>query len=147
MGDAMMATKISVLEDWCERVWGQQDARAIDEIFEDDGSAKGLSREELTGPAEFRLFHSAICALLSDTSMTVEDYIEQDNKLANICTFRGTCRKTGKKVLMEGSMFAAYRGDKLLSCDNHFEFMALFEQLELLPKNSFATALSGEQVV
>ncbi len=42
------------------------------------------------------------------------------------------------------SMYFEFRGDKVLHCENHFEFMDFYEQMGLVPENSFATALGGE---
>ena len=146
MGNSDTKSNMHIVDAWRERVWAQQDASAIDELFEDDGIAGGLGRKKLAGPPEFRQFHAAICALIDDIRLEIIDYIEQGDKLACLCTFGGTCRKTGNAIKMDGSMYYEFRNGKILHCENHFEFMDFYEQLNLMPSDSFAVALSGQKV-
>lgn len=151
MTDLPKSRNRMLVEQWCERVWRQRDASAMDELFEQTGTVKGLGRDTRTGPDEMRSFHSAICDLLVDTKMELDTVLEQDGKLACLCTFYGT-RKNGDtqaetqdimQVKTPGAMFFEFSNDKIANCINHFEFLDMFEQLELLPEHSFAKALGG----
>jgi predicted ester cyclase len=135
-----------IIDEWCERVWAQEDANAIDELFEDDGIVGGLGRENLAGPKEFRQFHTAMCALISDIRLEVVEHIEKDNKVACLCTVSGKYHGKEGRVSANGSMFFEFRNGKILNAENHFEFIDFFEQLGLFPNDSFAKALQGKAI-
>ncbi len=136
-------SNIGIVEEWCARVWGRQEAAAIDELFVPKGTASGIGKAALIGPPEYRAFHAAMCALVADPKLAVRDHIEAGDRLAAVATFSGTCRRTGKRVEAEGSMYFTFADGKIAACENHFEFMELFEQLGLLPEDSFVTAMGG----
>ena len=136
-------TNRQILDAWCQRVWAERDESAIHELFANSGSAGGLGRDKLGGPDEFVPFHRAICALLTDTQLEIDSEVEEGNQMYVLATFSGRSSKTGKKVSMEGSMAIEFANGQLLHCANHWEFMHLFEQLELLPKDTFATLLGA----
>ncbi|MEO9468643.1 nuclear transport factor 2 family protein [Parasphingorhabdus sp.] len=146
MTDSPKSRNHQLVEQWCERVWRQRDASAMDDLFEPTGTATGLGRETRTGPEQMRGFHSAICDLLADTRMELDTVLEQDGKLACLCTFHGTCKRSGDKVETPGAMFFEFSDDKIVKGVNRFEFMEMFEQLGLLPEHSFAKALGGNVV-
>ncbi len=146
MASAAKSQNLQIMDTWCQRVWQEQDASAIAALFEESGTAGGLGRDVLAGPSDFRGFHAAMCELMSDTCLKTGEYMEEGNKVCCLATFSGKCRKTGKDVSIDGSMFFEFANGKILHCANHFEFIDLFEQLGLMPEASFATALSGMRV-
>lgn len=146
MTDIAKSPNRILVEQWCERVWRQRDASAMDDLFESTGTAKGLGRDTRTGPEQMRGFHSAICDLLVDTRMELDQVLEQDGKLACLCTFYGTRKNSDTEVKTPGAMFFEFDNDKIVKGVNRFEFMEMFEQLGLLPEHSFAKALGGNVV-
>ena len=49
----------------------EEDTKANDELFVADGKARGLGDNHLIGPKDFKVFHAALCALISDIKITV----------------------------------------------------------------------------
>ncbi len=135
-----------ILDTWCERVWGERDESAIHELFASDGSAGGLGREKLGGPDDFVPFHQAMCGLVTDTCLRIDHVIEQGDEMFALATFTGKCAETGTRVEMEGSMSFEFADGQILHCANHYEFMTLFEQLGLLPQDSFGMFMAKQKM-
>jgi|GEM_PF-836021 len=142
-----MHPHVRLMEKWFDEVWSKENADAIDEMFSSCGEASGLGERPIVGPAEFREFHSALLRLIRDVSIRIDDHICDGKKCSLVCTVKGTCRKSGNPVEMSGSCFITIEDGKICGCENHFEFIALYEQLGLLPGNTFQKALSGEKIV
>jgi len=141
-----MKTHRDVMETWFERVWTQQDASAIDEMFVPDGQARGLGPNVLIGPEGFKQFHSALCSLLSGFVITIDKSVESGEWISAVCTLRASDRNSGAAVLMTGSVMIRIVDEKLTEAYNHWDFIGLFTQLGLLPSGTFEKALSGECV-
>ena len=132
---------------WFHEVWTNENADAIDAMFISQGQASGLGDRPLIGPNEFRQFHAALLGLLDEIRIEIEDHVCDGNKCAIICTLYAVCRKERTPVKMTGSCFFSIKDEQILQCENHFEFLSLFEQLNLLPESTFARALSGEKLM
>ena len=142
-----MSTCKEVLETWFQRVWTEQDADAIDELFIPDGPAKGLGKDR-NGPAEFREFHSALVRLLTDFVITIDKSIEEDDWIAAVCTLRARSRQSEEAAIeITGSVMIRISDGKLIEAYNHWDFIGIFSQLGLLPADTFARALGGESII
>jgi hypothetical protein len=130
------------LEVWMRRVWVERDETAIDAMMQADTGAHGLGTQTLIGPDGFKLFHRALCALLRDTSLIIDHHIEADGWLAALCTFSGTA-DDGRRVVITGSIHARIVEGKILEAYNHFDFLGLFAQLDLVPPDTFQHCLAG----
>ena len=142
-----MSTCREVLETWFRRVWTEQDANAIDEMFVPDGAARGLGANVRFGPAEFRAFHSALCRQLTDIVITIDKSIEEGDWISAVCTLRARSRETARPIEITGSVMIKISDGKLLEAYNHWDFIGIFSQLELLPTNTFEKALAGETII
>jgi len=129
---------------WFERVWRDQDASAIDDMFVDDGPAHGLGGRPLIGPEGFRTFHRAILELVTDVEVTVDHLIGQDDWFSYIGTFRGTCLQTGRTVSMQGGAMCRVVEGKMVEAYNTWDFLSLFEGLGLVPEDAMARGLAGQ---
>lgn len=141
-----MSKNREILDTWCRRVWTERDEGAIHELFSTAGSAGGMGREKLAGPADFVPFHQAICAMVTDTQLRIDHVIEQGDEMFTLATFSGKCAETGTPVEIEGSMSFEFADGQILHCANHFEFMTMFEQLGLLPQDSFGILMSKQKL-
>ena len=142
-----MSTCNEVLETWFRRVWTEQDADAIDELFVPDGAARGLGGNVLIGPAGFREFHSALRALLTDFVITIDKSLEEGEWISAVCTLRATSKESATPIEITGSVMIRISEGKLMEAYNHWDFIGMFSQLGLLPTNTFVRALGGEKVV
>ena len=113
------------LEEWGRRVWAERDETAVDDMMVTGTQAHGLGDRTLVGPDDFKSFHRALCALLSDTELLVDHAIEADGWLAALCTFRGTT-KTGRRLSVNGAIHARIADGRIHEAYNHFDFIGLF---------------------
>lgn len=141
-----MPTNLEVMETWFRRVWAEEDASAIDEMFVPDGIARGLGANHLIGPEGFKQFHSALCALLSDIKITIDKSIESGDWISVICSVAAKNAKTGAPISATGSAMIRIADGKIVEAYNHWDFMGIYEQAGLLPANTFATALGGQKI-
>src|SRR5262245_39829165 len=142
-----MSSKRDVMQTWFDRVWTQQDTRAIEELFVPDGHARGLGANVLVGPEGFKQFHAALSALLADFVITIDKSVESGDWLSVVCTLRAKDRKSNLPVTITGSVMVRIEDGKLLEAYNHWDFIGLFTQLGLLSSGTFEKALAGVRVV
>lgn len=142
-----MSTRREVLETWFRRVWTEEDASAIDELFIPDGHARGLGANVLIGPEGFKQFHSALRGLLSDFVITIDKSFEVDDWVAAICTLRAKSRQSGTPIEITGQVMIRIADGKLTEAYNHWDFLGIFSQLGLLPTQTFEKALGGEKLI
>lgn len=135
-----------LMEVWSRRVWGEQDAAAIDDLYASTGELTGLGFDDHDGPEAFRLFHAKMCALLSDTSLVIGDYLEQGDRLFCNATYSATGRETNRTATIEGSILLDFADGKIARAENYFDFLSFFEQLGLLPEGAFMRLLQGEKL-
>ena len=137
-------TKKEVLQSWFDQVWTKEDTTAIRRMFTENRTAAGLGNRPIVGAAEFESFQQAFLQLLSDIKITQDLSLEKEEWIMSNCTMTGRCRKSGKAVNMSGFVAGRLKGDQIIEAYNSWEFMQLFEQLGLLPENTFLKCLTGE---
>ena len=142
----MTKSKLEVMKNWYQRVWSEEDASAIDEIMKPSAVARGLGSKSQTGPEEFKPFQKALLGIIGDMKITIDRHVEEGDWLSQYILISGTCRKTGKEVSMTGQVMVKIVGEEILEGYNHVDFMSLYEQLELLPSQTFETCLCGKKV-
>ena len=142
-----MSERREVLETWFRRVWNEENADAIDELFVVDGQARGLGANPLIGPKDFKQFHTTLRGLLRDFDITIDKSIEEGEWISAICSLRAKSRNTGIAIEMTGSVMIRIANGRLMEAYNHWDFLGLFAQLGLLPAQTFQQALSGNKIV
>jgi SnoaL-like polyketide cyclase len=142
----MSTAKKEVMERWFHRVWTEEDTSAIEEMFIPDGEARGLGGNVLIGPRDFKQFHSALCGLLKDIDITIEKSIEQGDWFSCVCTLRARSQQSDDPIEITGSVFIRIVNGKLIEAYNHWDFLNMFGQLELLPRTTFDSALAGQKI-
>ncbi|MDC0361145.1 ester cyclase [Alphaproteobacteria bacterium] len=146
-----------VVETWFRRVWNEEDASAIDEMFEGAGRAVGLGGSgmqqgvdfrdhELIGPEGFKFFHQSLLGLVGSVTISVTDSMTRGDWIAALCMLNGKCRKTGADAQMSGQVYMRLANDQIVEAYNHWDFISLFAELGLLPKDTLMQCLSGKRV-
>lgn len=146
----MTMDKKNTLEKWFEEVWTKENTATIHEMFTPDhsGSAKGIKKNQGIGPDEFVEFQKLLLGLLKNIKIRIDNCIEQGDVISAECTLTANDRKTGTKELaMKGCVIGKIVNGKIINANNYFDFLNLFEDLGLLPDNTFATCLSGDQAI
>src|ERR1044072_1217787 len=82
----------ALLRRWFEEVWNKGNADAIEEMFDENGIAHGLSEDPSTplkGPQNFRPFHTMFRDAFPNMIVVVEDMVAEGDKVAARCAVRG----------------------------------------------------------
>lgn len=135
-----------VIQTWFDKVWTEGRIETIHQMFPAEGEASGLGAHVLKGPKQFEAFHQALSSLLSNITISIDKGMESDEWFSALCTIKATQTSTGKKVSCTGCCYGRISDGQIKECANHWEFIDLFEQMGLFPKDCFVTALAGQQV-
>ena len=138
--------KLKVMEKWFDRVWRKEDASTIYKMFPGTRKATGLGKRDIIGPDEFAVFQKALLQHLSKVTITVDKSMEKGNWIFALCTMKARKKGTKEKITMHGSCYAQIKNGRINVAYNNWDFISLFEQLGLLPPDTFATCLSGQTI-
>jgi steroid delta-isomerase-like uncharacterized protein len=131
-----------VIRRWFEEVWNKGREEAIDELFDEQGVAHGLTDEAgetLRGPSGYRPFFRRLREAFPDIEIVVEDTVSEGDKVAARCTVRGRHRgdalglaATERPVEFTGICIVRVADGKIAEAWNNFDFMAMYQQLGAL---------------
>ncbi|MEW6129080.1 MAG: ester cyclase [Acidobacteriota bacterium] len=134
-----MTQNDTLLHRWFETVWNQGRAEAIDEMFDCEGIAHGLTDQqgnELCGPQGYKPFYESFRNAFPDIRVMVEDTVEEGDKIAARCKVIAThtgeglgISPTGKPVEFTGMTIVRVKDGKIIEAWNNFDFMTMFQQL------------------
>lgn len=136
--------KMTLLRNWYQRVWIEGDLDAIDEFFAPRSVASGLMAELQVGPEDFRELVPAFMRLIRDPQVTIDAHLDSGDWLWALVTVNARSAEAMTPVRMTGQVMMRVENGKIAEAFNHFDFLNFFEQLGLLPPNTFALCLSGE---
>ena len=132
----------ALLQRWFEEVWNQGRADAIDEMFDENGIAHGLSDDPgnpLKGPGNFRPFHTVFREAFPNMMIVVDDMIAEGDKVAARCSIRAQHEghflgreATQSPVDFTGIAIVRIANGKIVEAWNNFDFMTLHRQVGLL---------------
>jgi steroid delta-isomerase-like uncharacterized protein len=134
-----MAEDLKVLtRRWFEEVWNKGRPEAIDEMFDADGVAYGLSEdgEPLKGRDGFKTFHAAYTNAFPDMRIQVDDVIQEGDKAA--VRFSGTATHSGdgigisatnRPVTFTGMSFTRWRNGKIIEGWNNVDIAGIMNQI------------------
>ena len=127
---------------WFEEVWNKGREEAIDELFDEGGVAYGLADEkgsDLRGPVGFKPFFRRFREAFPEIEVVVEDTVSEGDKVAARCSVRGRHRgdslgfkATDSPVEFDGICIVRVRDGKIVEAWNNFDFMTMFQQLNVL---------------
>ena len=127
---------------WFEEVWNKGRADAIDEMFAPNGIAHGLSDDPanpITGPRDFRPFHTAFRDAFPNMMIVVEDMVAEGDKVAARCSVRARHEgdfmgraATQDPVEFTGMTIVRVENGKIVEAWNNFDFMTLHKQVGLI---------------
>lgn len=147
-----MSSKKEVLETFFYRVWTEEDRGAIRELFvpnQETDKAWGLKKDEGLTPEAFEGFHDCILNLVEEVTITIDKSIEDGDWLFIECTLNAKSKVSISKeeqITMKGCVVVRIKNNKLIVGRNHFDFLNFFEDLGLLPSDTFESCLLGNKV-
>ncbi len=138
--------KKELLETWFRRVWAEEDLDAIDEMMATTTSVCGLRKTPQIGPSEFKEFTKAMLNLMQNTEITIENLVEQGDWATVLMHVSAKNRKNGDPITFSGLAMARIEGDRILEAYNYVDFIGFFEQIGLLPNDTMAQCVTGNQI-
>ena len=142
--DHVVSSKYQLLESWYQRVWIDGDLEAIDSFFTPRGVASGLMAELQVGADDYKEFVPAVLQLIREQYVTIGAHFDFGDWFWALVTVHAKSARSMAPVEFSGQVMMRVEGGKIAEAFNHFDFIAFFEQLELLPENTMALCLSGE---
>jgi len=141
-----MSEKTEILKTWYRRVWEEADLSAIGEMFRPNAEAHGLMQDMHVGPEEFEVFASAFHQLVENVAVDVRHSIEQGDWISARMKLSCDDPTTGKRIEIPAITYCKIVEGIIVEAHNQFDAMTFFEQIGLLPPESFAVCLMGEAI-
>jgi steroid delta-isomerase-like uncharacterized protein len=127
---------------WFDEVWNKGRADAIEEMFDANGIAHGLSDDPakpITGPRDYRPFYEVFRQAFPNMEIVIEDMVAEGDKVAARCSVRGKHEgdfmgraATQSPVELTGITIVRIDNGKIVEAWNNFDFMTLYKQCGLL---------------
>ena len=131
-----------LLRRWFDEVWNKGRAEAIEEMFDENGIAHGLSDDPsnpIKGPRDYRPFYEVFRHAFPNIIIVIEDMVAEGDKVAARCSVRGKHEgdfrgrsATQSPVEITGMTIVRIDNGKIVEAWNNFDFMALHKQVGLL---------------
>lgn len=127
-----------VLRRWFDEVWNKGYADVIEELFDENGIAHGLSDDPLNpikGPSGYRPFYAVFREAFPNIEVVIEDMVAEGDKVAARCSVRGKhegnfmgAAATQAPVEFDGITIVRIENGKIVEAWNNFDFMTLYKQ-------------------
>ena len=124
---------------WFEEVWNQGRDEAIEEMFDENGIAHGLSDDPanpIKGPRGYRPFYDTLRKAFPNIVVVVEDMVAEGDKVAARCSVRGKHEgeflgraATQAPVEFTGITLVRIDRGKIVEAWNNFDFMTMYKQV------------------
>lgn len=123
---------------WFEEVWNNGRAEAIEEMFDENGIAHGLSDDAakpIKGPNGYRPFYETFRRAFPNIAVVVEDTVAEGDKVAARCSVRAKHEgeflgreATQAPVAFTGITIVRICDGKIVEAWNNFDFMTMYKQ-------------------
>ena len=123
---------------WFEEVWNNGRAEAIEEMFDENGIAHGLSDDAanpIKGPNGYRPFYETFRRAFPNIAVVVEDTVAEGDKVAARCSVRAKHEgeflgreATQAPVAFTGITIVRIYEGKIVEAWNNFDFMTMYKQ-------------------
>ncbi|MDK3018523.1 ester cyclase [Pseudodonghicola flavimaris] len=139
-------TKIEVLQRWCDEVWRDGNLDAIGELFDPSAVTSGVVPQMQIGPDDFRELVSVLRHHVGPIEAEILKTVEEGDWLAAMMNFRTSRADNGAPIEVAGQVMLRFNGDRMAEAYNHFDYLAFFEQLGLVPPDSLTIFLTGHKL-
>ena len=123
-----------------QEIWNEGNLELADEIIAPDYADKVAGDGSPIGPEGFKQAVAGIKSAFPDFTITIDDMISENDKVALVWTFQGTHKgellgiaPTNKKVDFGGVYLYKFRDGKLLERSGKRDMFNLMKQLDVIP--------------
>ena len=127
-----------ILRRWFDEVWNNGRAEVIEELFDANGIAHGLSDDPanpIKGPRDYRPFYQVFRQAFPNLQIVIEDMVAEGDKVAARCSVRGKHEgelmgraATQAPVDFTGIAIVRIENGKIVEAWNNFDFMRMYQQ-------------------
>jgi steroid delta-isomerase-like uncharacterized protein len=131
-----------IVRRWFDEVWNKKRAEVIEELFDENGIAHGLSDDParpIQGPKDYRPFYDVYCQAFPNITVVIDDMVAEGDKVAARCSVHGKHEgdfqgraASQSPVEVTGMTMVRIENGKIVEAWNNFDFMTLYKQLGLL---------------
>jgi steroid delta-isomerase-like uncharacterized protein len=131
-----------LVQRWFEEVWNNGRADLIEEMFDENGIAHGLSDDPakpIKGPKDYTPFYKSFREAFPNMKIVVEDMIAEGDKVTARCSVRGKhegnfrgLAATQSPIEFTGITIVRIADGKIVEAWNNFDFMTVNRQVGLL---------------
>ena len=139
-------SKAELLERWYTRVYIDGDIDAVDDLFTETVQARGLLDDMQVGREDIRVFAMALVNLVDAPKLRLVKTVESGDWVAALIEAEGKRVRDGAPLRVMGQLMARFEGDRVSEAYNSFDFMALFQQLGLLPEDALVLGMTGQKI-
>ncbi|MBE1296912.1 ester cyclase [Phycobacter azelaicus] len=139
-------TNTEHLRAWYTEVWEKGNLDKIGEFFANDTIATGIVPEIQVGTGELQELVMAFQAHVGKFKIDLAKVIEQGDWVAALVIVRTTRGDTGAPLEVTGQIMTRFKDGKIVEAYNHFDYVSLLEQMELLPADTIPICLTGQRL-
>jgi len=140
-------TNAEILHDFLHRVWIDADMDAVDRIFAPDVGAEGMLPDMKLTPEDFKTMVMALLNLVSAPEITIVNTLSDGDWVSVMLRVRADSQINTAVVSATAQIMARFENEKIVEVYNHFDFLGLFQQLDLIPVEAVTLCLSGEPLM
>ncbi len=137
---------LTLLNDFYKTVWIDGDLASIDRFFQPRTEAHGILADGQVGAEDFKVIVPAFRAMMRDMRVSVDRHVEMDEWLWAHVSLHAVTIVGANPVHAAGMVMMRVENGQVAEAYNSFDFITFFEQIGLLPRDSFALLLSGEAI-
>lgn len=140
----MSNTPDAVVRTWFEELWNQKREDTIDRLFAAEGVVHGLPTPDgspIRGREGFRPFYRAFRDAFPNIRVDVTQTVTEGEMITALCHVTGTHQgdhlgmaATGRQIDFWGMCMARVRDGYIVDAWNTFDFLALYQQIGMLPQ-------------
>lgn len=135
----------ALIRRWFEEVWNKGNMDAIDEMASPDAIGHGQAQHDIDiGLKEFRTFAISLRRAFPDFNVTIDQVIEQEDKVVARWTTTMTHKgeflgvaPTGKKVTITGTSMQRIADGKIVEGWDNWDQLGLLVQIGAIPAAHF----------
>jgi steroid delta-isomerase-like uncharacterized protein len=135
----MLEENKQLVRRWFDEVWNKGRGDLIDEMFDKEGIAHGLSEDPakpIKGPDDYRPFYTMFRQAFPNMQIVVEDMVAEGDKVTARCSVRGKHEGDGlgiaatqQQVEFTGITIVRIANGKIVEAWNNFDFTAMNKQV------------------
>ena len=125
-----------------ETVWSGGDIAAIDDFFAPTATLDGFAHDMSLRPEDLVVFTQGLLRLIEQPRFGILHILSRDDQVAALVRCSARCARTGNEASITAQIMLRFVDGKIVEAYNHYDMMALFIALGLMPADTLERMLS-----